>query len=138
MSGRAQTSRQHSTGDEQAIRSVVDTWLRASERGELPTLLNLMEDDVVFLTPGREPFGKSEFVQGFEQMRGTKLEAVSDIQEVQVMNEWAWLRNYLQITMTPERGKTITRSGHILSILHKGADGQWRFSRDANLLMGEN
>ena len=138
MSGRAQTSMQTNQSDERAIRSVVDTWLRASEKGELPTLLKLMEDDVVFMTPGREPFGKTEFVRGFEQMSSTKLEAVSDIQEIQIMGDWAWLHNHLRVTMTPDRGKSNTRSGHILSILHRGLDGQWRIARDANLLMSDS
>jgi ketosteroid isomerase-like protein len=29
--------------------------------GDVPALLALMTDDVVFVTPGRPPFGKAEF-----------------------------------------------------------------------------
>jgi uncharacterized protein (TIGR02246 family) len=137
MTSRAQRKMDPTQSDEQAIRSLVDTWLRASERGDLPTLLNLMEDDIVFMTPGREPFGKAEFVRGFEQMKGLKLEAASEIQEVRILGEWAWIHNFLRITITPERGSSNKRSGHILSILHKGADGEWRIARDSNLLMPE-
>ena len=132
MSSRAQTN---TDKDEQAIRTLIDTWLKASATRDLPTILNLMEDDVVFMTPGREPFGKEGFVKGFEQMNKVKLEANSDIQEMMVVSEWAWVHNYLTITMTPDSGESTKRAGHILSVLHKGADGQWRIARDANLVM---
>ena len=47
--------------DEQAIRELIDTWMRASRAGDTATVLSLMTDDVVFMTPGREPFGKEAF-----------------------------------------------------------------------------
>lgn len=39
------------TDDECAIRNLVDTWLSASKAGDLPTVLNLMSDDAVFMVP---------------------------------------------------------------------------------------
>lgn len=48
--------------DEQAIREVVATWLRASAAGDTKTVLSLMTDDVVFLTHGQPPMrGKAAF-----------------------------------------------------------------------------
>jgi uncharacterized protein (TIGR02246 family) len=44
--------------DERAIREVVATWMRASKAGDVETLLDLMTDDVIFMAPGRPPFGK--------------------------------------------------------------------------------
>ena len=49
------------TEDEQAIRELVSTWMKASEAGDANTVLSLMADDVIFMVPGREPFGKEEF-----------------------------------------------------------------------------
>jgi uncharacterized protein (TIGR02246 family) len=49
------------TQDERAIRELVDSWMKASKAGDLATVLDLMTDDVVFMVPGREPFGKEEF-----------------------------------------------------------------------------
>jgi uncharacterized protein (TIGR02246 family) len=43
--------------DEPAIRDLVDNWLAASKAGDHRTVLNLMADDVLFMVPGREPFG---------------------------------------------------------------------------------
>ena len=53
-------SRDFEGQEEQAIRQLVDTWLEASENRELNTILNLMADDVIFMVPGKEPFGKEE------------------------------------------------------------------------------
>ena len=48
--------------DEQAIRSLIETWMRATVEGDLPRILELIDDDVVFLGPGRPPMrGKEGF-----------------------------------------------------------------------------
>jgi len=49
------------TDDERAIRELVATWMTASQAGDIDTVLGLMTDDVVFMVPGREPFGKEAF-----------------------------------------------------------------------------
>ena len=51
--------------DEAAIRQVVDTWMDATRNGDLATILTLMTDDVLFMVPGREPFGKDAFAASF-------------------------------------------------------------------------
>ena len=52
-----------SQNEEQAIRDLVKTWLAASEKGDLTTMLNLLADDVIFMVPGKEPFGKETFAR---------------------------------------------------------------------------
>lgn len=47
--------------DEQAICDLVETWLAATKKGDLATVLSLMADEVVFMVPGQEPFGKEAF-----------------------------------------------------------------------------
>ena len=47
--------------DERAIREVHTTWIDAVNAGDLGRLLTLMADDVVFLNPGRAPFGRDGF-----------------------------------------------------------------------------
>jgi uncharacterized protein (TIGR02246 family) len=125
------------TDDESAIRDVVDTWMRASESGDLATVLSLMTDDAIFMVPGREPFGKKEFAAGAEKMKDTRMQAVSDVRELQVAGDWAWLRNHITLTMTPPGGAPVRRSGYTLTILRKGEDGRWRLARDANLVTDE-
>jgi uncharacterized protein (TIGR02246 family) len=122
------------TDDERAIRELVSTWMRATERGDVNTVLSLMADDVLFMVPGREPFGKSEFRAASQAMQNVHLTGSADIREVDVRGDWAWIRNYIEITIaSPERG-AMRRSGYALSILRKQADGKWLLWRDANLV----
>lgn len=120
--------------DERAIRDLVATWMAASKAGDHDTVLGLMTDDVVFMVPGREPFGKEAFAAASQGMQGMRIEGTSDIVELQVLGDWAYLRNRLNVTITPPGGSPTTRSGYTLTILRKEADGRWLLARDANLL----
>ncbi|HZE37687.1 MAG TPA: SgcJ/EcaC family oxidoreductase [Stackebrandtia sp.] len=120
--------------DEQAIRDVVDTWMSASRDGDTDTVLNLMTDDVLFQTIGNAPFGKEAFANASRGMDDVDIDGSSEIQELQLMGEWAYLRNKLRMTMTMPDGSQVHRSGYTLTILRKGGDGRWRICRDANLV----
>ncbi len=120
--------------DERAIRDVVETWMRASKSGDVSTVLDLMTDDVIFMVPGRPPFGKEAFAAASDGMKGVKLEGTNEIQEIRVLGDWAYLRNRIEMTMTPDGGAPIRRTGYTLSILRKESDGRWCLARDANLL----
>jgi uncharacterized protein (TIGR02246 family) len=124
--------------DEAEIRKLVDTWLAASQTGDLATVLRLMADDVIFMVPGREPFGKQEFVADSGKMKGVKLETTSNIQEIEVLGDWAWMRNFLKVKFIPAEGSATVHSGYILTILRKNSNGSWVIARDANLLTPEN
>ncbi|MEA2906546.1 MAG: hypothetical protein QOG83_895 [Alphaproteobacteria bacterium] len=121
------------TDDERAIRELIATWMAASRAGDLQTVLGLMTDDVVFMVPGREPFGKEAFAAASEGMKNVDLEATSDIRELEVLGDWAYLRSHLRIAATPPGGDTVRRAGYTLTILRKEG-GRWRLARDANLL----
>lgn len=124
--------------DEQAIREMVKTWIEASKRGDVATQLNLLADDVLFITPGKEPFGKQEFAgANKEQMKDTKLDIDIDIKEINVAGPWAWMRSFLRVTFTPKEGEANKLSGHILTVLQKNPDGQWVIKRDANFVAPE-
>lgn len=120
--------------DEHAIRALVDFWLTASKAGDTAAVLGLMTDDVVFMVPGREPFGREAFAAAAESMKGVPMDGRSEIQEIEILGDWAWIRNRLEVTVTPPGGAPLRRSGYTLTILRKEADGQWRLARDANLL----
>jgi len=122
------------TDDEKAIRRVVETWMAASRSGDIATVLDLMTDDVVFMVPGQEPFGKEAFAEAYKGMDGVKMEGTSEIVELQILGHWAFIRNSLDITATPRNGQPMRRSGYTLTLLRKQPDGQWRLARDANLL----
>lgn len=119
--------------DEIAIRKLVDAWMSASKSGDLQTVLSLMTDDVVFMTVGQKPFGKKEFQENSEKMKNTKLEGKSNIEEIKILGDWAYLRSHLEITTTSPNSKPIKRLGYTLTLLKK-ENGQWKLARDANLL----
>ena len=121
--------------DERAIRDLVATWMAASRAGDLATVLGLMADDVMFLVPGQEPFGKGAFAAASQSMKGARFEGSYDIREIEVLGDRAYLRNYLTVTVTPPGGEPVRRAGHTLSILRKEPGGKWVLARDANLVM---
>ena len=126
---------QNSTAhDERAIRDLVATWMAASRAGDTAKVLSLMADDAIFQVPGREPFGKEAFANMSQDMKGVRMEGSSDIRELRVLGDWAYLRNHVTITVTPPGGKPMKRAGYTLTILRKEANGQWLLARDANLL----
>lgn len=124
--------------DEEEIRQLVATWMSATKSGDVKAVLELMADDVVFLVAGQPAMiGKSAFARaakaqashGPPQFAGT-----SDIEEIKVFGDWAFMRTKLTVTITPPGGAgPITRAGHTLSILKKQS-GKWLLARDANLL----
>lgn len=120
--------------DEKAIRDLVALWMTASEKGDIDTVLGLMSDDVVFMTPGREPFGKEAFRQQSGAMKDMKIKGKNEIHEIQVLGGWAYIRNHIEMTMTIPGQEPVRRKGYTLTLLRKEADGQWRLARDANLL----
>ena len=120
--------------DERAIRELIETWMAASRSGDIGTVLNLMTDDVVFMTPGRDPFDKEEFRAASGAMRGVQVDGRAEIIEIRVIEDWAWVRNNIELTVTPLNREPMHRSGYTLSILRKCSDEKWRLMRDANLV----
>ena len=125
--------------DERSIRDLVALWMSTSKVGDYETMAGLMSEDVVFMVPGREPFGKAAFMAAFRGTRasGNEVDATSKIQEIEVIGEWAWLRNRLEVTVTQPSGAVMRQAGYTLTILRKGADGRWRLVRDANLMAAQ-
>ena len=69
--------------DERAIRDLVAKWMAASQAGDTQTVLSLMTDDVEFLVPGREPFGKAAFAAAAQDMQGVHMEGRSEVRELE-------------------------------------------------------
>jgi uncharacterized protein (TIGR02246 family) len=120
--------------DERAIRELVDSWMTATKAGDLSTVLDLMTDDAIFMTPGRAPFGKEEFKANSEALAGIEMDGQAEVREISVHGGWAWIRNHIELTVTPPEGEQSHRVGYTLTILKRGADGRWRLFRDANLV----
>ena len=123
--------------DEQGIRNLIATWHRATAKADLEQILSLMAEDVVFLVAGKPPMrGRDAFASGFKQAtKKFHIESSSDIQEIHVNGDWAYVWNYLVVVMTPkDGGQPQRRTGNVLSVLRSQASGGWVMFRDANLL----
>ena len=125
------------TDDVRQIRELVVAWIAASKAGDLSALMDMMTDDVVFMTPGRPPFGKAEFAADSERMKGAAIDARADVQEIEVLGPWAYIRNHIQAELTFPGQTPRHMSGYAMTVLRKDADGRWRIARDANLVMPE-
>ena len=93
----------------------------------------------MFLVPGQNPMRKADFAKAAAAQSGkgaTRFEGVSDIQEVTVLGDWAYMWTKLRVTGISPGGDAMVRSGHTLSVLRKH-DGRWLIARDANLLTPE-
>jgi uncharacterized protein (TIGR02246 family) len=90
---------------EQAISQLVTTWLSATKTGDTEQVLKLMSDDVVFLTPGRPPMRKSDFVASQAAQQNFDIQGDSEIQEIKLPgDEWAYCWNKLSVVITPREG----------------------------------
>jgi uncharacterized protein (TIGR02246 family) len=125
--------------DEQEIRQLVATWMAATKAGDVETVLGLMADDVVFLLAGQPPMiGKSTFAaaaQAQAKQGPVQFDGASEIQEIKVLGDWAFMWAKLTVVATPPGGAApLTRAGYTLSILKK-QNGKWVLARDANMLV---
>jgi uncharacterized protein (TIGR02246 family) len=143
--------------DKNAIREVIETWIRASAEGDIDRIIGLMAVDVVFLLPGQPPMrGRDTFAAAFRSIIGkVRIEGTPDIQEIHIAGDYAFCWNHLSVTITPITGdppgrhagpfrrefteslkeKLITRrAGPILSVFRREPDGRWVLFRDANML----
>lgn len=125
------------SSDEVQIRELVATWLDASKAGDVEKVLGLMTDDVVFLVPGRAPMRKEDFASAARAQADAsapKFEGTSEIQEIKVSGDWAFMWARLRVVATPTDGSApVERQGHTLTVLKKER-GKWLLARDANLL----
>jgi uncharacterized protein (TIGR02246 family) len=123
--------------DERKIRQLVDSWFAASKSHDLPALMGMMADDVVFMTPGRAPFGKAEFAADSERVKGVAIDARAEVQEIEVFGPRAYMRSHVRVELTSPGQAPKRMSGYAMSVLRKEADGRWRIARDANLVIPE-
>jgi uncharacterized protein (TIGR02246 family) len=126
------------TSDEKDIRELVATWMAATRAGDIDAVLNLMTEDVVFLVTGQPPMmGKSAFAAAAKGQTGQgspQFDGTSEIQEIRVIGDWAFMWTRLSVVVTPSGGgPSMTRAGHTLTILRK-LEGKWLLARDANML----
>jgi uncharacterized protein (TIGR02246 family) len=112
--------------DEKEIRDLVSTWMDATKAGDIDAVLSLMTDDVVFLVAGRPPMiGREAFAalaQGQQGEGPPEYEGTSEIQEIHVAGDLAYMWTKLAVKVRPRGGSKSTQ------------EGRWLLARDANVV----
>ena len=120
--------------DERAISEVQSAWIDAVNAGDLVRLLTLMADDVVFLHPGRAPFGRDGFSAGFSAAhKQFRINCSSELEEVVVVGpsdgmQVAYTLSRDSLSVTPRAGPDATQPEAMQP------DGRWLLARDAHTL----
>lgn len=122
--------------EEESIRQVHATWIRAVNAGNVSRLLLLMTDDVVFLNPGQAPVGREAFPAGFTTAHQRfHVHCISEVEQIAVVGDVAYTTCRDSLSMTPRAGgETTELAGHRLTIYRKQPDGRWLLARDAHTL----
>ena len=120
--------------DEQQIRALIAKWMEVSKSGDVDARMNLMTEDVVFLTPGNPPMRRDDFAAASKAMEGkVQIDGKAEVEEVTVQGDVAICWTRLEVSVTPlAGGETMRRAGNTLTVFRRGTDGQWRIWRDAN------
>jgi uncharacterized protein (TIGR02246 family) len=122
--------------DEREIREVHATWIDAVNSGDLVRLLSLMADDVVFLNPGKAPFGRDGFSANFSAAhQRIRFRCTSELEEVVVVGDVAYTRSRDALSVTPRSGGEATQlAGYRITVYRRQPKGRWLLARDAHTL----
>jgi len=121
------------SGDEQAVRRLSAFWVAAMQAKDVPRLLRMLADDVVFLPPGFPAIRGTAAVEAmyasfFPQF--STVEMAATIEEVRVEEKWAFAWGNETLTLVPGNGGgAVQLRSRGLSILERQTDGSWRFLR---------
>ena len=120
--------------DEQKITNAISRWLTASKEGDLETLAGILDDDMLFIVPGRPPFGKNDFLAGGSG-KPYLFQANVSILEVVVNGDWALTRVQLEIDFAATEDTNVVRlAGPAMSVWRRSGIGEWKLWRDANMV----
>ncbi|MCH8621494.1 SgcJ/EcaC family oxidoreductase [Undibacterium sp. TS12] len=122
---------------ENEISQLIHQWQDATAVGDVDNLLDLMEEDVVFLVAGLAPMrGRQQFADNLRAvLQSHAINSRSEIHDIYTSGDLAYSWSYLKVTISPRQGgQDMVRQGHVLTVWRKHADGKWRISRDANML----
>jgi uncharacterized protein (TIGR02246 family) len=122
--------------EEREIHAVHSTWIDAVNAGDLTRLLAFMADDVVFLNPGKAPFGRDGFSSNFlaaeQQFR---ISCASELEEVIIVGDFAFTRSRDTLSVTKCNGGEVTQlAGYRMTIYRRQSQGRWLLARDAHTL----
>jgi len=121
-----------SDADRSALAGVRHAWVAAVAASDAEALRPLLTDDYeVWANAATAIAGPDAVVSSMRAaLERFHVQQRFDAVETVIAGDWAFERGIESITVTPAGGgDPVTRSQRALLILHRGADGQWRYAR---------
>jgi ketosteroid isomerase-like protein len=131
-------ARDGSEADRAAIERLHQQDIAATLSDKADQLANLWDNDAVRIQPGRPAeVSKAVIVADDKHWEATKgkqkaLCAHMEIQDVKIAGDWAFEWAYFSYKGSDAEGKVSTGQGKVLRVLHRQADGSWKFARIMN------
>jgi uncharacterized protein (TIGR02246 family) len=122
--------------DVQAIKALRARDAAAARAGDFATLRTIMSDEAVVLPPGGKPqVGKADLDASFARMAAAPrthevLAYTFDLSEPEIAGSFAFEHGAIRGAMRNLEDGTVEESSyHVLRVLRKEADGEWRVYR---------
>jgi len=120
-------------GDIEAINSVTNEYIEATNSGDVDGWLGTMADDAVILPPnhplvtGKEEI-RSWIVTSFFEPFNVQLSASH--QEILIIGDLAFTYGFFSLSLTPkDGGGVIEDRGKFINIFKRQPDGSWKYHR---------
>jgi uncharacterized protein (TIGR02246 family) len=119
--------------DKEAVAAIEERTRAAYAAGDADAVAAQYTEDAILMRPnsptvvGREAIAESH--RGL--FANFRAELTHEVDEIEAIGDQAYMRGRFVVLVTPKRGGAPIRlQGKSLSIVHRGADGLWRFARD--------
>ena len=118
--------------DVEALEERGRDWVDAARREDAAALVDLYEEDAVFLPPGRPEIVGREAIRSLFEAQFERFDAEYDfaIREIVVSGDWAFRRGAYTVRARLDDGADRTIRDKFIDVWHRGSDGRWRIARD--------
>ncbi|KAA3646032.1 MAG: SgcJ/EcaC family oxidoreductase [Proteobacteria bacterium] len=116
----------------QAIGELLQMWRTAVLNGDTQAIMDLVTEDAIFWSHGAVPLiGRQELADAFAPfLKQYKYIQNYNCQELVIRGDRAFIRGTEKNIKKPHAGgDTVISMQRAFSILHRSADGRWRFAR---------
>lgn len=118
--------------DVAAIQRLRDMWVEAVVRRDAAALRELVTEDYEVWAHGAPTFRGRDTVETSMRSAMEKFDIEPGFEAIEtvIAGDWAFQRGLEKMRVTPRGGgESQTREQRALLIMHRGADGQWRYAR---------
>ncbi len=119
--------------DRVAIEALIAAWDADINAADVDALVASFTDDALRMVPNGPTLVGKEAIRAALQAEFdvNTIETVGVVEEIRVAEDWAFVRGTYSDTVTPKAGGDPTQvQGKWVSIVHRQADGTWKWHRD--------